>query len=91
VLWLGDFNRHHPIWEDERNTHLLTAKYLDDAQPLLNLLSAFDFRMLLPPAIPTLEAASTKNHTRPDNVFASPELEETLIRCRTAPDIRKNR
>ncbi|EPS97081.1 hypothetical protein FOMPIDRAFT_1099446, partial [Fomitopsis schrenkii] len=87
VIWLGDFNRHHPIWEDERNTHLLTETYLDNAQPLVNLLSVFDFQMLLPPATPTLEAANSKNHTRPDNVFASQELVGSLVRCRTAPEL----
>ena len=88
VIWLGDFNRHHPLWEDERNTHLLTDAYLDNAQPLLDLLSAFDLQMLLPPATPTLEAARTKNHTRPDNIFASPELAGALVCCRTAPELR---
>ena len=87
-VWLGDFNRHHPLWEDERNTQLLMDTYLNNAQPLLDLLSNFDFHMLLPPATPTLEAAHSKNHTRPDNVFASPELAGNLIRCRTAPEIR---
>lgn len=84
VIWLGDFNRHHPIWEDERNTHLLTEKYLDEAQPLVNLLSVFDLQMLLPPATPTLEVANSKNHTRPDNIFALQELAGSLIRCCTA-------
>ena len=91
VIWLGDFNRHHPSWEDPTNTHLLTERYLDDAQPLLDLLAAFDFHMLLPPSDPTLEAANTKNHTRPDNVFASADLADCLVRCRTAPELRPPR
>ncbi|EPS96571.1 hypothetical protein FOMPIDRAFT_1098981, partial [Fomitopsis schrenkii] len=43
--------------------------------------------MLLPPATPTLEAANSKIHTRPDNIFASQELAGLLIRCRTAPEL----
>ena len=27
-LWLGDFNRHHLFWEEERNNHLLTLTML---------------------------------------------------------------
>ncbi|EPS99846.1 hypothetical protein FOMPIDRAFT_46444 [Fomitopsis schrenkii] len=42
---------------------------------------------MLPPATPTLEAANSKNHTRPDNIFASQELAGSLIRCRTAPEL----
>ncbi|KAF9521639.1 Endonuclease/exonuclease/phosphatase, partial [Crepidotus variabilis] len=22
MIWAGDFNRHHPMWEEERNNHL---------------------------------------------------------------------
>ena len=91
VIWLGDFNRHHPAWEDEANNHLLSERYLDAAQPLLDLLAAFDFHMLLPPRIPTLEAANTKNHTRPDNIFASADIADCLVRCRTAPELRPPR
>lgn len=91
VVWLGDFNCHHPAWEDPANTHLLTERYLDDAQPLLDLLAAFDFHMLLPPSHPTLEAANTKNHTRPDNIFASADLADCLVRCCTAPELRPPR
>ena len=24
MIWLGDFNRHHPLWDEERNSHLFT-------------------------------------------------------------------
>lgn len=39
VIWLGDFNRHHPVWDEERNTHLFTKVALEAAQPLLNMIS----------------------------------------------------
>lgn len=85
IYWAGDFNRHHPLWDDEGNNHLFTDKYLDQAQPLINLLSSFDLTMLLPAGIPTLEASRTKNYTRPDNVFGSEELVNTVVRCDTDP------
>jgi hypothetical protein len=38
TLWMGDFNRHHPLWDKPRNAHLFTQGNLDLMQPLLNLL-----------------------------------------------------
>jgi len=31
MIWLGDFNRHHPEWDEERNSHLFTRENLDEA------------------------------------------------------------
>ena len=83
MIWLGDFNRHHPLWEEERNNHLLTNQYLDHAQPLLELIADDGMIMTLPKDNPTLEASSTKNWTRPDNVFCSENTATTLIHCFT--------
>ncbi|THH14609.1 hypothetical protein EUX98_g9587 [Antrodiella citrinella] len=69
LLWAGDFNRHHSLWEDPRNQHLLSPTYVDAAQPLINLISAFNLTMLLPSSIPTLKARGTGNYTRPDNII----------------------
>jgi hypothetical protein len=30
-IWLGDFNRHNPWWEDARNSRLFAQKNLDDS------------------------------------------------------------
>ena len=30
-IWLGDFNRHHPLWDKERNIHLFTKLALEAA------------------------------------------------------------
>ncbi|PPQ81181.1 hypothetical protein CVT24_009472 [Panaeolus cyanescens] len=81
-MWAGDFNRHHPMWDDDANHHLFTRANLRAAQKLINNLIAFDLRMILPKGTPTLEALATKNRTRVDNVFCSQELEERIIRCR---------
>ena len=74
VIWLGDFNRHHPIWDEERNSHLFMRAALEASQPLLDLISIYNMQMVLPKNIPTLEACATKNFTRVDNVFCSVEL-----------------
>ncbi|KIK80712.1 hypothetical protein PAXRUDRAFT_96513, partial [Paxillus rubicundulus Ve08.2h10] len=66
MIWLGDFNRHHPLWEEDRNSHLLTNHYLSEAQPLIQLLADCGMAMPLPKDMPTLEALAMKNWMRPD-------------------------
>jgi Endonuclease-reverse transcriptase len=83
TMWIGDFNRHHPLWDEARNTHLFTRENLDLTQPLLNMLGQHNMKMALPVFIPTLRSHSTKNHTRVDNVFCSEELLDTIIKCKT--------
>ena len=87
-IWLGDFNRHHPLWDEERNAHLFTRRALEAAQPLLDLIDRHDMHMVLPKDIPTLEACATKNFTRVDNVFCSAGLVNTFISCDTFPQWR---
>ena len=82
-MWIGDFNRHHPLWDEARNAHLFTRENLDLTQPLLNMLGRHNMKMALPAFIPTLRSHSTKNHTRVDNVFCSEELLDAVIKCKT--------
>lgn len=88
MIWAGDFNRHHPLWDEERNAHLFTRKALDDAQVLIEMVAEHNMIMALPKDLPTLEAMNTKNWTRPDNVWASENLEERLVTCTTEPRLR---
>jgi ribonuclease HI len=88
VFWCGDFNRHHPMWDEERNRHLFTAAAIREAELLLELLADHRMVMALPKDIPTLEAMATKNWTRPDNVFCTCHTEETLVSCTTDPRLR---
>ena len=37
MIWVGDFNRHHPMWDELRNDHLFTSANLDAAETLLEL------------------------------------------------------
>ncbi|KEP45734.1 putative reverse transcriptase from transposon X-element protein [Rhizoctonia solani 123E] len=85
AIVLGDFNRHHPDWDEARNAHLFTSAALNLAQPLLDLINDNTLSMALPRDIPTLQSTSTKNYTRPDNVFLSTALTESLISCNSAP------
>ena len=87
-LWCGDFNRHHPMWDEEHNHHLFTPGALEEAWKLLTLVVDNDMLMALPKDIPTLESLSTKNWTRPDNVFCSSNLDDKIVYCTTDPRLR---
>ena len=83
VIICGDFNRHHPWWEREENAHLNSAENM--IRPLLDLTMRFDLRMALPPFLPTLQAFSTGNWTRPDNVWCTSHSIDLFTICTTDP------
>src|ERR1700678_1885780 len=84
-IWLGDFNRHNPWWEDARNARLFTQKNLDDAQILIDLLAEYNMEMALPPFTPTI-TNSRGGRTRPDNVFITRDNENWITMCEIRPD-----
>ncbi|SJL06791.1 uncharacterized protein ARMOST_10133 [Armillaria ostoyae] len=77
----GDWNAHHPLWDEPRNSHLFTDAALRRAGRLLQLVGRHHLKMPLPAFIPTLRAFSTGNYTRVDNIFCSDELLPAFIRC----------
>jgi len=85
MIWAGDFNRHHPLWDDVRNSHLFTETALDATQPLLDLLGIHRMKMALPRDLATLESTATKNWTRVDNVFCSADLLQSFLLCDVDP------
>ena len=85
MLWGGDFNRHHPLWDEERNHHLFTPATIQAAGRLLEGVADHNMVMILPKDIPTLEAKATKNWTHPDNVFCSTGAEGLVVSCDTNP------
>ena len=85
MMWCEDFNWHHPLWDEERNGHLLMAGASAAAQPLIALLEDFNMVMLILKGIPTLQSMVTKNWTRVDNVFAMHNTEHLVVACDTDP------
>jgi ribonuclease HI len=81
VILLGDFNRHHPLWDEPRNQHLFTEARLTAAEPLLEILATYDLKMTLPEGLPTHELSTTKNYSRLDNVFISTNLADHVNIC----------
>jgi len=87
ILLLGDFNRHHPMWDEERNGHLFTNANLNAAEELIELIANTQLDMALPKDIPTI-TNSAGNTTRPDNVFISRNIKHWIVKCDTSPEDR---
>ena len=88
MLWAGDFNRHHPLWDRDEDTHLFTQQATRQAEGLIDLLAIYDLTMALPKEIPTLQHMVTKIYSRPDNVFNMAGLLELITRCKVDPSLR---
>jgi hypothetical protein len=87
-LWMGDFNRHSPVWDEERNNHLFTSANLEAAARLMDLTARYNITMILPPGTPTLKAMATGNETRVDNVFCDSNSVNLIDICDTRPEWR---
>ncbi len=81
VICAGDWNAHHPIWDEPRNSHLFTDQALDRAEHLLTIIGKHQLKMALPAYVPTLRAFSTRNYTCVDNMFCSDELISSFVKC----------
>ncbi|CAG8677706.1 1347_t:CDS:2, partial [Acaulospora colombiana] len=79
MLWFGDFNRHHPMWEPPENRHLRSSSEAVD--PLLNLILEHGMEMALPKYEPTLLARNGGRPTRPDNVWRTSNDPNPFIKC----------
>jgi len=86
VIWLGDFNSHHPLWYKARNSHLFTRASLDRAQTIIEVVANYDLQMILPKDVSALQAMAMGNLTRMDNVFASSSLTNAVMECRAVPE-----
>ena len=88
MIWAGDFNRHHPLWDDDEDIHLFTRQATEDAEELIRLLADHDMQMILPKGVPTLRHMVTGRYSRPDNVFSTPGLQDLVIKCEVTPSLR---
>ena len=88
MLWTGDFNRHHPLWDDDKDIHLFTTQALRNAEGIINLIAEHNMEMSLPKGIPTLQHMRSKRYSRPDNVFCSTALQPFVTKCEVKPQYR---
>lgn len=91
MIWVGDFNRHHPMWDNPRHTHLFTNTNISKAEKLIDHTMTFGLFMGLEKEIPTLEHFRSKRVSRPDNVFVSAPLEESIVKCEVIPEKRPSK
>jgi hypothetical protein len=81
ILWLGDFNRHHPHWDDPADTRLFTRSAIHNAEILITAVAELGLDLVLPPGIPTHLHNVTKKWTRLDQVFISEDHLDAIITC----------
>ncbi|KAJ8456811.1 hypothetical protein ONZ45_g18570 [Pleurotus djamor] len=86
IMWAGDFNRHHELWDDEKDRRLFTQQARLLAQPLVDMIGDFAMEMVLEKGIPTLRHKAWKTYLRVDNVFVSEELTDRILVCETKPN-----
>ncbi|KAF5334100.1 hypothetical protein D9758_016069 [Tetrapyrgos nigripes] len=89
MLWCGDYNRHHPAWDDPNLTHLFTSSAIQDSLILICLLHRFGLIMILPLDTPTFKS-NQNNWTCPDNVFLTSHSEDLVLSCDVAPELQPN-
>jgi len=88
TLWVGDFNRHHPYWDDPRDTHLFTNEAIKAAELLIKVVAEVGLEMALPGKILTHCHNVTKRWSRLDQVLLSEHSDNLLIACDTYTDQR---
>ena len=86
VLWLGDFNRHHPYWDDPHDDRLFTNEATEAAEKLIEAIANAGLDLALPSGIPTHRHNVSKLWSRLDQVFISDHSDNILVSCDTQPD-----
>jgi len=88
TIWVGDFNRHHPYWDNPRDTWLFTNEAIKAAELLIEAVAEAGLEMALPGKILTHCHNVTKRWSRLDQVFLSKHSDNLLITCDTYTDQR---
>ena len=81
VVWVGDFNRHHPAWDRPEDSRLFTRETLEAAETLIKATADLQLDMALPAGIPTHHHFVTKKWSRLDQVFVTENTTDILISC----------
>jgi hypothetical protein len=86
IIWLGDFNCHHPYWDDPSDTRLFTRAALKDVETLISAIAEVGLDLALPPGIPTHLHNISKRWTRLDHFFILEDTMDAIITCDTLLD-----
>jgi len=87
-IWLGDFNRHHPYWDDPNDLRLFTDVAITAAESLIEAVANAGLDLVLPRGTPTHCHSVTKLWSRLDHVFISEGSVDAVIACDTLIDHR---
>ena len=82
MIWAGNLNRHHPLWDNDKDTHLFTQQATRAAEGLIEVIATFNLDMTLPKGTPTLQHMVTKRYSRPDNAFCTKSILNLLTQCK---------
>jgi len=82
MIWLGDFNRHHPYWDDTSDNRLFTKVALNKAEYLISTVADAGLDLVLSPKIPMHKHNVTKKWTRLNHVFLSNHSSDMLLSCK---------
>jgi exonuclease III len=88
TIWLGNFNRHHPYWDNPDDERLFTTEAIEEAKILIEAVADAGLELILPSGILTHIHNVTKKWSRLDQVFLSDHSLDLLIACETTPDLR---
>jgi hypothetical protein len=86
TIWLDDFNRHHPSWDDPNDDCLFTNESTDAIEVLIEVIADAGLILALPSKILTHQHNITKRWTRLDQVFILDHSEDLVILCDTWMD-----
>jgi hypothetical protein len=85
-LWIGNFNRHDPMWDDPKDSHLFMDANTKAVDILINLMADYDMDLALPPGVPTHQHFVTKKTSRLDQVICSCDFLNNLVMCDAFPE-----
>jgi hypothetical protein len=85
LVWVGDFNRHHPCWDMMENNSLFTKDTLEKAEVLIQAIADIGLDIALPVGTPTHEHNVMKCWSRLDQVFATEHTLEAISQCKALP------
>jgi len=82
IIWVGDFNRHHPLWDNETQTRLFTPRAINDANYLIEYIVGWEMELALSKEEgPTLQHKATKSFSHPDLVLCTNNSRSLFVTC----------
>jgi len=88
TVWMGDFNRHHPYWDDPGNDRLFTKEAMLAVEILIKAMAETGLELVLLQGILTHCHSAIKHWSRLDQVFIMDHSIDMVMTCNTLPNHR---